>query len=96
MSRTLKELLSRDLDISRDWAIYAEKIDGKFEEESEARFGKIEFENGGVLDNKEFVERNEVIENQKFNWLDGEIEDDELKNSMVEEWISQFLDEING
>lgn len=52
---TLIEILTNTLQYDNQWGIYAEKIDGKFTPESPARFGQSQFENGGVLDNKEHV-----------------------------------------
>lgn len=50
------------------WAIYAEV---PFTEESAARFGQTQFENGGLLDSKEFFANGQQV----GNWFVKEFED---------------------
>jgi len=74
------------------WAIYAEIVDGKFSEHSEARYGQTVFENGGLLDDKVYVCHGEQI----GDWLTSygfapdksDIDDDPY-------WIDAFLEEAN-
>ena len=48
----LKDRLMNLASIESDWGIWA---DAPFTEESDSRVGQIQFENGGLLDDKEFV-----------------------------------------
>ena len=45
----------QNIEYSSSWGIWAELIDGKFTEESKARYGQSIFENGGLLDDYVYV-----------------------------------------
>jgi hypothetical protein len=70
----LIEILTGSLSYYSSWAVYAEKIDGKFTEQSPARFGQIVFENGGLLDNLELFGSNDTIVDAIQEWTDGDPE----------------------
>lgn len=85
---TLIEILSGSISYDSSWAIYAEKIDGKFTDESPARFGQRVFENGGVLDDCELFAVNETACDSREEYTEG----DEEFNA---EWAGQFIEEVN-
>lgn len=69
---TLKDLAS-NIQYDSSWGVWAELIDGKFTPESQARYGQCQFENGGVLDEFEFVANGEKIGDRHTDWA-GEFE----------------------
>ena len=85
----LAEALS-DVQYDRSWGVYAEKIDGRFEITSPARYGQTIFENGGLLDEMQFVCNGESPSDWAVEWCDGEVTDD------VWDDVDVFIDEING
>lgn len=84
---TLKELAS-NISYDSSWGIWAELVDGKFTAESEARYGQRLFENGGVLDEFEFLADGETIGDSISEYCDG---DDDFKD----EAISELIDSVN-
>jgi hypothetical protein len=70
---------------SSEWGIWAEEIDGKFSEDSDARYGQKCFENGGVLDGKIFVCNGYTANRFLGNLCD---EDDEL----IPGWFTEFME----
>lgn len=88
---TLKTYLTGSLSYDSSWGIWAEKIDGKFEMESEARFGQFMFDNGGMNDDCELVGGNASITDARDNYC-GTDEDCE---DFYEEWAEQFVGELN-
>lgn len=79
---TLIDYLTGGLTYDSSWAIYAERIDGEFKPESPARFGQRQFENGGLLDNKEIFTTNESAVDFMNSYTDGD--DDYLKEAALE------------
>lgn len=79
-------LINIQYDIS--WGIWAEKIEGEFTPESPARYGQKCFENGGVLDEKDYIGNGEEIGDSRYSYTQGD-------ESFNEEWIDVFLSEIN-
>lgn len=69
--RTLIEILTGFISYDSSWAIYAQKIDGEFREESPARFGQRQFDNGGLLDDCEFFSANDIAVDAIEQWCDG-------------------------
>jgi hypothetical protein len=61
--KTLLGVLCNKISYNSTWGIWAERIDGEFRAESNCRFGQMQFENGGLLDDMEFFGTNEDIEN---------------------------------
>ena len=88
---TLKTYLTGSLSYDSSWGVWAEKIDGKFELESDARFGQCVFENGGMLDDYELVGNNISIIDSRDNYCGN---DENCKN-FYEEWAEQFIAELN-
>ena len=88
-TRTLLDILSGDMSYDSYWGIYAEKIDGKFEPESPARFGQRQFENGGMLDNCEYFSNNESACDDRQSYTDG---DDDFN----QEWAYEYIEEMNS
>jgi len=84
----LAEALS-DVQYDRNWGVYAEKIDGRFDVASPARYGQTIFENGGLLDDMTFVCNGEAPSDWAVEWCDGEVTDD------VWDDLDVFIDEIN-
>ena len=72
------------------WGVYAEKIDGQFNVDSPARYGETLFENGGLLDDMEFVCNGEAPSNWAVEWC-GE---DEVTDDVWDD-LDVFVDEIN-
>ena len=85
---TLLEILSGSLAYDSSWAVYAEKINGVFQDDSPARFGQKIFENGGLLDDLEFFGNNESIVDSIYGWTAG---DEDLN----EEAAQQLIQSIN-
>lgn len=85
---TLLELLSGSMSYDSSWGIYAEKINGRFEPESPARFGQRQFGNGGLLDDCEYFDNNASACDARQSWTDG---DDDFNA----EWASEYIFEIN-
>ena len=76
------------------WGIWAELKDGELAENSEARYGQMTFENGGLLDEKVYVCNGEQIGDWLTAWhgCSPNSEDFELDTY----WINAYLDEINS
>ena len=85
---TLIEYLTDSLSYDSSWAIYAEKIDGKWKPESPARFGQRIFENGGLIDDCEMFNNNESIVDARESYTEG---DDEF----IQEWAENYIEEMN-
>jgi len=83
----LKDLHSK-IAYDPQWGVWAEKINGEFNLESNCRFGQLMFENGGRLDGMEFLATNERIVDAISGWADG---NEELEG----EGLTQFIDEMN-
>ena len=88
---TLKTYLTTSLSYDPSWGLWAEKIDGKFELESDARFGQFVFDNGGMADDYELVGNNVSLTDSRDNYC-GTDEDCE---NFYEEWAEQFVEELN-
>lgn len=96
--KTLIDILTGTLTYSNQWAIYAERIDGKFAPESPARLGQRQYDNGGVWDNCEQFANNEYATDQMWNYLgrtDGRDEDTITANDEREaaEWLIEKINE---
>lgn len=90
---TLLEAL-QDIQYSTSWGIWAEKIDGKFNIGSEARYGQQIFENGGLLDDWCYVCDGEFASDRFVIWQNGsgEVEwDDDFTDELIEE-LNSILD----
>lgn len=85
---TLIQIMTGNLNYDSSWAVYAEKIDGVFQEDSEARFGQIQFENGGLLDGCEFFATNAQIIDSIEAWAEGD-------PGSVVEGAEQMIEEVN-
>lgn len=85
---TLLEILTGSLTYDSSWAVYAEKIDGKFSPDSPARFGQRCFENGGLLDSSEMFGANDRLVDSLYNWMEGDPD-------YAEEAAIQLIHEIN-
>lgn len=88
---TLKTYLTGTLSYDSSWGIWAEKIDGKFELESDARFGQFVFENGGMADEYELVGDNVSLTDSRDNYCGT----DEGCEDFYEEWAIDFLQTLN-
>lgn len=88
---TLATYLTGSLSYDSQWGIWAEKIDGKFEPESEARFGQFIFENGGILDNFECVGNNQSITDDRDEYCGM----DENCEYFYQEWAENFIQTLN-
>ena len=95
LKMTLLDALKRGLSIDSNWAIYAES---PFTAESESRVGQTQFENGGKLDDKEFVVNGEQLENyiEEFrqnieDLLEDLCADQSDFHILLEEWIEDDL-----
>ena len=53
---------------SRQWGIWASLEEGKFSEDSEARYGQKCYQNGGILDDYEFFGNGESIHDFLAEW----------------------------
>jgi hypothetical protein len=88
---TLETYLTGSLSYNSSWGVWAEKIDGKFELESEARFGQFIFDNGGMVDNFECVGNNQFLTDSRDEYCGTE----EGCEEFYEEWAIHFLNELN-
>lgn len=93
----LIDLLSHNLAYDSSWAIYAEKIEGKFAPYSPARIGQRIFENGGLLDDCEFFASLDQIEDRRTDWIGGyeDYDNDFDFKDLYEEAGEQLIDELN-
>ena len=87
---TLKTYLTGSLSYDSSWGVWAEKVDGKFELDSNARFGQFLFDNGGINDDYELVGSNAAITDSRDEYCgtDADCED------FYEEWVEQFIEEL--
>ena len=80
----------QNIQYDNSWGIWAELLDGKLTEESPARYGQVQFENGGLLDNYVMVCTGELPADRLVEWCD---------DSDESEWDWQFtetlLNELN-
>lgn len=90
---TLKHYLTGSLSYYSSWGVWAEKIDGKFELESNARFGQFVFENGGMNDSFELVGDNVSLKDSRDNYC---LNDEDSYEEFYEEWAEQFVEELNS
>jgi hypothetical protein len=88
----LKIYLTGSLSYDSSWGVWAEKIDGKFDLESDARFGQFVFDNGGMNDDYELVGNNIFITDARNGYCDT----DEGCEDFYEEWAEQFVEELNA
>ena len=92
----------RNIEDSNQWGIYAElplTID------SEVRIGQTHFENGGLLDSKEFIINGEQVNRNTaifYDNVDGLIEDNDteemdaaMDNWIEDELIPQLIEDYN-
>ena len=86
---TLIEIMTGALSYDSSWAVYAEKVDGIFQEDSGARFGQTQFENGGLLDSCSFFATNEQIIDSIELWAEGDLDS-------VAEGAGQMIEEVNN
>lgn len=94
---TLKEILTGSIGYDSSWAIYAQKIEGKFELESPARTGQKNFDNGGLLDDMEYFCSNEQAVDNRDSWI-GSYEDYDDDYNFTDEWEDaaiQLIDNLN-
>lgn len=85
----LKDAL-QNIQYDSSWGIWAKKIDGAFTEESEARYGQLAFENGGLLDDFEFACNGEQPHDWATSWADGGDSNDSFED------IEILIDELNN
>lgn len=85
---TLIEYLTDSISYDNSWAIYAEKVNGKWTPESPARFGQRIFENGGLNDDCDLFNTNESIVDARETYTDGD-------GDFVQEWAEQYIEEMN-
>jgi hypothetical protein len=90
--KTLMEILTGTLDYSSQWGIYAERRDGKFQADSPARYGQRQFENGGLLDEKEYFLNNESATDHMSAYLEGV---DEPEDWQLREAAQELIAHIN-
>ena len=78
------------LKISYDssWAIYA---DAPFTDESEARFGQTQFENGGLLDDKVFFANGEVVNDAIETQIDFSLGEENYQREIAAETLIQEI-----
>lgn len=88
---TLKAYLTGSLSYDSSWGVWAEKIDGKFELESDARLGQFFFENGGMADGYELVGDNVSLTDSRDNYCGT----DAVEVEFYEDWAEQFVEELN-
>lgn len=74
--------INQSISCDSSLAVYAEKINGQFQLNSECRFGQRVFENGGVLDDCELFMVNDAIVHELLLYADND-----------EEWLEENLDE---
>lgn len=72
------------------WGIWAQKIGGLFTTESESRFGQVCFENGGSIDDMDFVCDGERPHDWDNSWNEGSIDVDSFAD------IDVLIDELNA
>ena len=85
---TLLNILTGNISYDNSFAIYAEKIGGHFHNDSPARFGQTQFENGGLLDDCEFFATNDSARDSIELWADGD-------EDASEEGAEMLICEIN-
>lgn len=90
--KLIEALLNIQYDSS--WGIWAELIDGKLQEDSEARYGQKIFENGGLLDDKVYVCDGQQIGDWLTEWL-GCTPNSENAPELDPYWIDEYLGELN-
>ena len=71
------------------WAIYAEY---PLTPESDCRYGQTQFENGGLLDDKEFIINGESANDRISNQIDPEDGDEDYQREIA---IETLIDELN-
>lgn len=84
----------KSIQYDSSWGIYAEKIDGQFRADSPARYGQRQFENGGVLDECEFVMDGVRAGDEIASQLE-DVEED-MRDEMLDEAVAFILDELNA
>lgn len=89
MTLTLEQAL-KDIQYDSSWGIWAEKIDGEFKPESPARYGQRVFENGEMLDDKEYVCDGEFPSDLRVSWCDGEEDDGDWDWQFINHLIEQI------
>lgn len=89
--KTLKDVIEAGIEESNQIAIYAVT---PFTPESEARIGQTQFDNGGLLDDKEFVVNGEALNRHVeifFSNVGGLISDSREMDAAMAEWIAEEL-----
>ena len=89
---TLKTYLTESLSYDSSWGVWAEKINGKFELNSDARFGQFVFENGGIDDGFELVGDNVSLTDARDNYC---LNDEDSCEEFYEEWAENFVEKLN-
>ena len=91
----LFEAIEKGLEASNQWAIYA---NAPFTAESEARIGQTQFENGGLLDTKQFVINGEALDRHVeifFGNVGDLISDSRDMDEAMRNWIEEdFIPEL--
>lgn len=64
---TLKDCIG-SIQYDSSWGIWAELIDGKFSPDSQARYGQMIFENGGLLDEFQYFANGVQIGDSYTEW----------------------------
>lgn len=92
---TLIEILTGHVEYSSSWAVYAEAL----EPESPARMGQTQFENGGLLDSKQYVIDGVTLGDAKLRYFednysenDREEAEDDL-SPLYPEFLEWLVDE---
>lgn len=85
--RTLKDLIEC-IQYDRSWGIWAELINGKFAPESHARYGRMSFENGGVLDGYVYFGNGENIQDFIAMYTNND-------EDFTDEAIGELIDNYN-
>lgn len=85
---TLKDAL-KNIQYDSSWGIWAEKINGLFTLESQSRYGQLIFENGGLLDDWEYVCSGEFPHDWATSWADGGDSSESFND------IEILIDELN-
>lgn len=88
---TLKTYLTGSLSYDSSWGVWAKRVDGKFELESDARFGQFIFENGGMDGDFDLVGDNVSLVDARDNYC-GTDEDCE---NFYEKWTERFVKKLN-
>lgn len=73
------------------WGIWAEQ---PITPASEARYGQVQFRNGGLLDDKVLFATGEECGNFIMKWLDGEDEDVEYPSELAEAMIEAYAERL--